>query len=176
MLQRLIAIGVVTITLALSVQLVNTKKDVAALRAQVAHSSHAFVRGLPLPPMVLRLANDQAITLPSMCAAGRPLVLFFTTRQCPECQRLLPAWQSVTRSRTNLQFVIASVEGEVPAASDAGEATPAVTSRVQVMQTRLSMPPAVILTNGRCQISAAAAGELASRMLSESLSDAPGSH
>jgi hypothetical protein len=155
----------ILLVLALSIQLLRTKKDVVTLRDYIDRTTGAFITGAPLPPMFLRRASDGSqAQLTDYCAAKRVLVVLVTSKHCNECERVVPEWTAYAAAHPTIQMVNIAADGFTDSTHLNKQVVYASTSpAVVVSDLRIDRVPAVVVADENCHIAAAGLGELGVR-------------
>jgi methylamine dehydrogenase accessory protein MauD len=86
--------------------------DIAGLRRQIGRLPAGLPVGLRAPGFELPDVHGETVTLASLCARGRPVVLLFTSPGCGPCVRLVPElerWNTALAERVT--FVVVSNGG-----------------------------------------------------------------
>jgi thiol-disulfide isomerase/thioredoxin len=158
------AVASAALIIALSLQLVQTKRANATLRGDLVSSTQHFVRGADLPG--LALTNDAGkLDLRGYCTARKPLVVYLSSPRCPFCARINPEIESLATRRRDLSIIKLVVGGQPQRGPDPTpnlQVAAAVPSAVAAAF-KVNVVPAVIATDTACRIRAAGAGLNASR-------------
>ena len=163
------------LVLVLSIQLYRAKVEVSTLRAEIARNVvPPVVFGSPLPELQLESGTDQ-LSLRDFCADGASVVLILSSRECPACQALEPAWAGLAEDRRDLRFVVVS---PVDISEQAGDASRNIrytrAAPADLLQAfGIREMPAVVVGDERCHIAAAAVGAAATRSLLDRLTPDP---
>jgi thiol-disulfide isomerase/thioredoxin len=151
------------LVLALSADLLLTKRESARLRVELRGTTRAFVQGLDLPAVPVQSAAGAA-QLRAYCGADRPAVFFISTRTCPFCEKLRPHWEELAQARRNhVTFVKVHLDG-LPAAGADGVTDVTALPPDVLKHLRVSTVPIVVVASASCQIFAAGAGLSAARI------------
>lgn len=150
----------ITLVLVLSYQLFSVKRELAHAEMDIERSTTAFVGGMPLPPVPVRLANGLAGSLTDYCGLRRPLVVVISSRRCAKCMSLAKRWVPLARERADLQFIAIGVDGVLPVGDEMATQVVAMHSTPTAVSGLLHVRhlPVVIRTDSTCRVTAAGTG------------------
>ena len=90
-------------------------RDLAAAQGVIEQLPPGLPVGALAPSFALPDTHGEEVTLESLCARGRPVVLLFMSPYCGPCQTLLPGvsrWQAVLADRLTIAIVSTGTEEE----------------------------------------------------------------
>lgn len=164
-----------SVTVILSIYVVQLKESRAQYLAAVHKNSRVMVSGSTLPSMAVSPRSGSDTQLRELCSQGEIALMIFTQPDCRDCDQLVVRGMDLSDAHDVVNAMNLSVgqalTGSEENHPDADHSTPdAHISRHAFLSTfRDRSIPAVITTDRRCQVRAAAVGAVASGVVIDQL-------
>jgi thiol-disulfide isomerase/thioredoxin len=156
---RFVSVLTVFLILALSAQVVMSKRESGQLKGDLAASTLDFVQGREVPDLVVQTTTSPT-TLRAFCGEGQPVVYFVATRSCPFCAQLEPRWARLASEQRDHLFVKVHLDGlPHPPATDTSNVIHVSADPTELHRhLHIGTVPAIMTSGANCRIRAAGTG------------------